>query len=230
MATKLGLLVAGDARKPMMSRQDRTAFMLVVILVIATPSVNTQNLRDLAREQARRNPGVTLNYPAPPEDFPKKTLEELTKEASVVVRATLSFKESYLSPREDTILTGYLMRDIEVIGGNLLDLMSQTPGSGVQLVLTVVGGDVRVEGLLIRGTDNNREAIMDDGQYLLFLKESQRSAPGRYVIYNGGIFEVAQNNFKPLVKHPEYVFTDITNGAVVDVIDRIQKAARPSVR
>lgn len=213
-----------------MPRQHATTFVVVVMFAIAAVSVNAQNLRELAREQARRNPGATLDYPAPPDAFPRKTLEELTNEASVVVRATLSLSESYLSSREDTILTDYLIRDVEVISGGLPVFASRTPGSAVQLLLTVVGGDVRVEGLLIRGTDNNREAVADNGRYLLFLKESQNSAPGRYEIYNGGIFEITQGNFKPLVKHPEYVFTDITNEAAGDLIGRIQNVARQGVR
>lgn len=185
-----------------------------------------QNLRELAREQAIRSPGVPLEQPAPPGDYWPKAIEELAREADVVLQAKLSRINSYLTSNEDRVLTDYRILESRVVAGRLSAMSSQVPGPGVALILTVYGGEVIVEGVTIRGTDNNREAIKDGGQYLLFLKQSRRREPGRYEIYYGGVFEISHEEVKPLLKRADDVFKGTIDGRLKDLVLRIQTAVQ----
>jgi hypothetical protein len=185
-----------------------------------------QNLRELAREQAIRNPGVPLVRPAPPGDYWPKAVEELAREADIVLQAKLTRINSYLSSTEDRVLTDYSILGPDVIAGRLRLPPMQIPGKTVPLIVSVYGGEVVVEGVPIRVTDQNFEAIKDGRQYLLFLKQSRRAEPGRYEIYYGGIFEISQEEVKPLLKRADDVFKGTVDARVNDLVARIRAAVR----
>jgi hypothetical protein len=205
-------------------------FVVWFLMLITTFDVSqiaaAQNLRELARQHAQRNPGVPLEQPAPPGDYWPKTIEELTKEADVVLLAKLSGMRSYLSPTEDRVLTDYTIVEARVIAGRLPTLTSHTPGTVVPLILTVYGGEAIVDGVLIRGTDNDRDAISDGGQYLMFLRRSGHPDAGRYEIYYGAIFEILPETVRPLLKNAALVFKGTVNPRPQDFISQIQTSVQ----
>jgi hypothetical protein len=188
-------------------------------------AVGAQNLRELAREQAQRKPGVPLDQPSAPRHFRSKTIEELAKEADVVLQGKLSRINSYLAPREDRVLTAYSISVIDVIAGRMPTLSTPTPGSAVLLILTVYGGEVLVEGVLIRGRDNNREDITDGGQYLMFLRPSRPPEQGHYEIYYGGIFEIQHDKMRSIFHQANEAFRGWIDARPQDLMLRIRTAA-----
>lgn len=184
-----------------------------------------QNLREEAREHYRLHPDVPFQPGLLSEYWPK-TLEELTREAHVVLLARLSRIGSYLTANEKDILTDYSIQEAHVIAGRMPVLLTQAPGQVAPMILTVYGGEVTVDGLLIRLKDHNRwEAIQDGRQYLLFLRQSRPPEAGRYEISHGGVFEVLEEKVRPLLQQGGDLFKDVAGASLQDLTPRIQKAA-----
>jgi hypothetical protein len=201
--------------------------LMLVGIVDISEIAAAQNLRELARAQAREHSGMSLEQTAPPGDYWPKSIGELAREADVVLQAKLSRISSYLGANEDRILTDYSILGPRLIAGRLPNMATGTPGTVVgPLVLTVYGGEATVEGVLIRGVDNNREAIKDGGEYLLFLRQSRRREIGRYEIYYGGVFEILQSKVSPLLKQGDIVFKGIMGTPLPDVIAQVERAAQ----
>jgi len=205
----------------------RFACLTALLCGVVVSQARAMQLREWAREYARNYPGEPMPHPpAPPWDWPwPKPLEELAREADVVLQAKLVRIGSYIAPSGDRLLTDYSMQDQQVIAGRLPVLATPTPGAAVPLILTVWGGEAVVEGVLVRGTDQNFEAIKEGGLYFLFLRPSRRAEPGRYEIHYGGIFELVQDTLKPLYKGGDAVFKDAAGAPLRDLLPRIQKAA-----
>ena len=55
--------------------------------------------------------------------------------------------------------------------------------------------------------------------------KARRGEPGRFEIYNGGVFEVSQERARPLIRDAKRVFIDVTDATIAELISRIQKAA-----
>ena len=211
-----------------MSSSKAFVYCLIVGTVFGIPSTaRGQSLRELARIQAAHNPGVPLQHITGPEDYPPKSVEEVASEAMAVVRARLSVVKSYLSNTEDRVLTDYLITEPTVITGRLPVLTERIPKAAAPLILTVLGGEVTVEGVLIRSTDPNRAPIKDGAQYFVFLRQSRQPDPGRYEVYYGGIFEVVQDQVTPLLKNADIVFQESVDKRPKDFVARIQKTTQP---
>ncbi len=199
--------------------------LLAVVTIVDVAAVSAgQNLRELAREQEKQNPGETLILPAPPRDYPRKTIEELAREADVVLMASLARVRSYLSSDESAILTDYSILEPSVVAGHLPVIASSSQGTSVPLILTDWGGETIVEGVRVRGTDYNREPINDGARYLLFLMRSRGGEPGQYEIYNGAIFDISQDRMRPLIRNASDVFKGTVDARLASVVSRVQKA------
>ena len=209
-----------------MSTVGQSLCIALAVMAGSSPVASAQNIRELARQHATRNPGVPLEQPAPPADYLPKSIEELTTESDVVLEGRLSGAQSYLAPSEDRILTDFRILQPKLIAGHLMEPSKPVPGESIPLILTVYGGEVVVEGVTVRGTDNNRQAIKDGGRYLLFLKASRSGAAGKYEIYYGAAFEIVNNDVKPLLKEADYVFTGGVEPRMEELVSRIQKVAR----
>jgi hypothetical protein len=183
-----------------------------------------QDLREVARERGRHNPRAVLHHTAPPADYPSKSIEEVAREADAVVQGRLVPTRSSLSANSDRVLTDYRIVDPAVIAGALPPIAAATPGPLSPLIVTVLGGDVTIEGVRILSTDNNRAAIEDGGTYVVALKESPAGEPGHYVIYNGAIFEVRNGRATALIKQAERVF----KGTVESDAARLTARLRPA--
>ena len=207
-----------------MYRFDKARVLLCFALAVLPASTAAQNLRELAREQAARNPGEPIEQPAPPADYPPKTIEDLAGEANLTLQARLKRIKSYLGPSEDRVLTDYSIVGAAVIAGSLPVNMSPSPRVTSPLILTVYGGEVVVEGVRVRATDYGRDAIQDGGEYLLFLQPSRRGEAGRYEIYHAGIFHVSEGRARPLLKQADGVFLGTAVAPVTELLSRIRAA------
>ncbi|MEO5895595.1 MAG: hypothetical protein ABIS06_07830 [Vicinamibacterales bacterium] len=206
---------------------NRPVCQIMFVAIFGASSVAApQNLREAARAQAIRNPGVSLEQPAPPSDYEPKAIEELAKESVVVLQARLWKASSYLSQREDRILTDYQIAQPKVIAGRLGVASPSLPGPVQPLILTEWGGEVLIEGVPVRGTDHSREPIRDGGEYLLFLRESRPPKPGHYEIFYGAIFEVVQDEVKPLLKEADRVFKGPLEARLKELVLRIQSSVQ----
>jgi hypothetical protein len=74
-----------------------------------------------------------------------------------------------------------MITEPRVVAGNLISL-SAVPTAGAQLVVTLLGGEVVIEGVPVRMINDNFSGIVD-GEYLLFLKRDQDE--GKFSIYRG---------------------------------------------
>jgi hypothetical protein len=131
-----------------------------------------------------------------------------------------------LSPSEDRVLTDYRLASPKVLAGAFQSVQSPTPAAGPPVTITVYGGEVQLDGVKVRATDHNRARIAEGQDYVLFLRPSRLKAPGLYEIYYGGIFEVAGNGLKSLLKKGDEVFEESTNATLPELVDRIQRAKR----
>jgi hypothetical protein len=199
---------------------------VLAVVAITRPTI-AQSLRDAARDQARTSPGVPILLTSEPGDYLPKTIEDLTKESEVVLQATLSHVKSYVGGNDDRVLTDYDINVERIFAGGVPARPTKVPGTlSAPPILTVFGGDVTVDGVLIRATDNNREPIADGARYLLFLMSSRRREPGRYEIYYGGVFEIVRNEARPLLRHAERVFKLGARTPISELIRRIEKTAQ----
>jgi hypothetical protein len=206
--------------------REITYLAAIVAVVVCAETVSAQKLREMAREQSIRNPGVPLLIPQAPSDYLPKTIEELAMESEVVLQARMSKVESYLGASGNQVLTDFSILAPQVIAGRINPVSVRRPGAGVPLILTVWGGEVVVDGVPIRGVKTDSEPIKDGAQYLLFLRQARQSGPGRYEIYYGGAFEIVHGEAKPLLRNADTVFKGTNDTHLTEMTSRIQKATR----
>ena len=71
--------------------------------------------------------------------------------------------------------------------------------------------------------DYNFSEIKPGAQYLLFLKPFGKE-PGHYQIFNGGAFQTDGGQLKPLLKHPEQPYRQLSEKPLEEVVREVQKA------
>jgi hypothetical protein len=203
------------------------AVAMLIITSGAAEVAAVQRLREMARHHAITRPGTPMPIPAPPADYFPTTIEQVAREAQVILRARLSKTRSYLDSAGDRILTDYRILEPAIVAGHLSSTPSARPGTGPHPTLTVWGGEAVVEGVLVRASDGNREPIEEGKEYLLFLKGSEPLDAARYVVYYGGIFEISETTARPLLRSAETIFKGATDGTLTDLLTRI-RAGRTS--
>ena len=201
------------------------AFASLLIVLVTCAGATAQNLRERARAQAKRNPGEPLLQPASPAHYEPKTIPELTREADVVMQATLVLARSYVTADADRVLTDYSIVAPTVLAGRSPALTPSRAETAPAFILTTYGGEVVLEGVTVRGFDTNREPITNGGQYLLFLRPSRSGQAGQYEIYYGGIFEIARGNARALIRDRDRVFKDAANAPLPSLLNQIRAAA-----
>ena len=102
--------------------REITYLAAIVAVVVCAETVSAQKLREMAREQSIRNPGVPLLIPQAPSDYLPKTIEALARESEVVLLGRMSKVESYLSASGDQVLTDFSILAPQVIAGRLNSL------------------------------------------------------------------------------------------------------------
>jgi hypothetical protein len=189
------------------------------------------NLRELARERALREPGSWIGAPpSSPGHFDPRTIEDLTRDSDVVVRATLRRPYTYLAGENESLLfTDYAIEDATVLAGALESYATRTPGDSTPpLLLTVWGGDLTIDGIRIHGPDSNFLTPQDGGVHLLFLRVSRAKQPGKYEVWHAGIFELSGEQLKPLLRRDDglRVFGWAAEMRVSDALARIRGVRR----
>jgi hypothetical protein len=212
----------------MTARTQIAAGLIAVVSALTSlpGTAQAQDLRALARAHAAKNAEAPLVLTGPPGDYQPKNVHDLARESDVVLRGTLTPIATYLGPNEDRILTDYRIDVEQLLAGKMPPMTSEKPSNIPPRVLTVYGGELRLEGVWLRASDPNREEIVAGKSYLLFLMPSRRDDPGYYEIYHGGIFEVSSDGVKPLLKGGNKVFKDIAGSAIEDVIANVKMARR----
>jgi len=183
-----------------------------------------QNLRALARAHAAATPETPLEMVGPLGDYRPKNLTELATESDIVLRGTLTPVNTYLGRNEDRILTDYRIQTQQLIAGSAPPATLRTPGNVQPFILTVYGGELRLDGVLVRATDPNRGDIVQGKSYLLFVKRSRSGDAGYYEIYHGAMFEVSENRVKPVFKDGGRIFKDVADSTVEEMIVNIDAA------
>jgi hypothetical protein len=196
-------------------------FVLLTLPLLARPSIGqaSPTLRDRARESGGKP--LELRGISMPSG-PPKSIEALTVEADVVLLARLSRRNSYLSPNEYHLYTDFVINEPRVISGNLV-LPSAAPRAATPLVITLLGGEIVIEGVPVRYLNDNFSAMVD-GEYLLFLKRDQDV--GRFQIYERGIFRLDGQLVKPLAREADDMFPDLRGASVPALISRVENAAK----
>lgn len=189
------------------------------------------NLREMARERSLRDPASWIGAPpSPPGHFEPRTIEELTRDADVVVRAMLRRPHTYLAGENESLLfTDYAIEETTVLAGALETYATRTPGAATpQLLLTVWGGDLTIDGIRIHSQDSNFLTPRDGTLHLLFLRVSRAKQPGKYEVSHAGIFELSGEQMKPLLRGDTAlrVFGWAAEMRVTDTLARIRAVGR----
>lgn len=200
--------------------------LATVILTLAVTADGQRSLRELAREIALNDPNGIIRLPQSPEHHEAKSPEELSRDSVVVVTGRLVHKGSYLSPKENYVLTDYDVADVNVLNGTLPVRGATVPGPTPSLVVSVWGGEVVVHGVQIRAEDQNFHPIREGVPYLLFLTPARSPESQGYWIYGAAIFEIESQKVKPLLKRGNQVFAWAEDVMLPELVARIQSAAK----
>jgi hypothetical protein len=194
--------------------------------VVASLEAGGQHLREMAKIHARKYPGMPLLQVGPVGDYLPKTIEELTREAEIVIHARLARLKSYVGADGERVLSDFAIRDQLLLAARTADAAAAAQGASQPLIVTVYGGEVMVEGVEVQSSSANSAAITDGGEYLLFLMKARLPGTGRYEPYYGAVFSIEQGKLKPLLRDGNIVFKDAYEVALPEVVSKIEAAAR----
>jgi hypothetical protein len=182
-------------------------------------------LKELAKQHATQSPPTALEVVGPLGDYPPTTLAQLTEKAQAVVLGTLAPLRTYSGPHDDRILTDYEVHVTQLLRGALPVSTATAPGKTSPVVLTLSGGELQLEGVLVRASDPKIGRIVAGRTYLIFLRPSRDGLIGHFEIAGGGVFELAEGRLKPLLRRGDTVFSDIANSGAEEVVARLRTVA-----
>jgi hypothetical protein len=176
------------------------------------------------RERARQSGGEPVISGVLSEIFPK-SIEELAAASDVVVIAMLEKGKTSLTADENYIYTEYGMSDIHVVAGDLPPLSGPLAKTSPH-TLVVGGGEMMLEGVLVRSENYNLREL-PNGQYVLFLTRSRfGTQPGAYQIYHGGVFAIESDKVRGVVAGADDIYPGVKGTPVGQLVSRIQNAAK----
>jgi hypothetical protein len=170
------------------------AVVTAASVVCAEPA--PQALHEWAKAHARKSPGEPLMVLGPLGDTPPKTIAQLTREAEVVFHGRVYLLKTYLGPDGERVLSDYTIRGRELLAGRTAVAVARAEDASRPLIVTVIGGELTIEGVQVIATPADRRSMVDGGEYILFLMPS-RGGGDRYEVYSAGIFEVKEQQIKP---------------------------------
>ena len=145
-------------------------------------------------------------------------LSELSTLADIVVDARLVRPRSRLSDDKTRIYTDYEMVPGRVVRSQIGDILnSPSPGMRAQLLLTVVGGEIRIGGKTVQATNRTMKPIKTGGRYLIF---ASKQGGNVFMAIGGpaGVFEVFDNGrVNPLLRTSR-VHPDIDGVPLEDIV------------
>ena len=182
---------------------------------------------DVQRRILQKYPGMPMIQVSPLGDYLPKTIEELTREADVVIDARLMRLKSYVGADGRNVLSDFAIRDHLLLAAQSSEAAAAVQGNvTAPLIVTVDGGEVIIDGVHVRSHDANRRSITDGGEYLVFLKKARQPGAGRYELYYGAVFSIEEGKLKPLLRDGNRVFNDAYEAALPEVVSKVEAAAR----
>jgi len=152
------------------------------------------------------------------------SIADLTAASDLVVEGKLVRLRSYTSKDAIEVLTDYQIVPSQVFRAQGKDVAT-TPGQRPPLVLTMVGGEISVNGTPVEVVNPTQRPIKNGGHYLLFAKRSV-DGENRYSATEGsaGIFEVIDGQrVKSLVKRTDDD-PEVHDVPFTEIVRRIQAA------
>ena len=201
-----------------------TFSLLIVIAVSVSAQTVPESLRELVKAYARDRPGEPLVLLGPVGDYSPKTVAELTQEAELVAVGRLSKRHSYVGRDERRILTDYAIQDLRVLAGRSETVLAQA--AATPSVLTLLGGEITIDGVQVRGAPTDDLVVRNGGEYLMFLRPSRGGGTGRYEPYHGGIFAIDVGVIRPPLRNGDIIFKDAFDASLPIVMGQIEAAAK----
>ena len=193
-----------------------TAATVIVRSAVAVPHAQT------IPEMAKSNPSQLITR-AMLIDVEPSTLEELMSAAALVLEATVSDGQSYLSPDEQYVFTDYQLVPLRVFANRVASGQS-VPGPSPSLTLATYGGDLVVDGVKVSGWNYAMAPLHGGGRYLLFLVPF--GPDGKFQLCRAGAFEINGQQLKSIVtRDSRHVFGEILTAPFDDTVSRIRTLA-----
>jgi hypothetical protein len=201
-----------------MRTQSCTFVVAFVILMAGTAS--GQTIPELVRANPDR-PVVRRMH----QDVRPVPLETLLRDSPVVLIARVHFSRSYLTPDESYILSDFVIRPEQVLAG-ALPVTQSAPGQTKEPILTMYGGEIRVEGKKASAEMLNMKPLNSGQRFLLFLQPYGTDV-GRYKAAYGAIFEIQDDRMRSLLSMSGGdPFPDLTSRSLGDAMKEIARWRR----
>lgn len=153
-------------------------------------------------------------------------LAELSAVADFVVDARLVNPRSRLSEDKTKVYTDYEIVPSRVLRSQIGDILtSQTPGLRAPLRLSVLGGEITLEGRTIKATNATATLIKTGGRYLVFASRS-KEGDNVFVAIGGpaGVFEVLDNGYLDPYLRTSQSNPDIEGVPFDDIVRKVRAA------
>ena len=153
-------------------------------------------------------------------------VEELAKQATLVLEATVTRIRTYINATDTAVVTDFAMTPLRVLAGQVPVTASRAPGVASPLIVTVYGGEVVKDGITIRAENHTLEPLKDRSTYLLFLRPSPQE-PRQFNVFNAAVFEVMDDTVRPLARGGRQLFGDFIGVPRADLARRIASTRTP---
>ena len=207
-------------------RIKNNAAILIAVIVISLPVLGRAQRFTIA-EVAATSPDKVVHMLVKGEETPL-ALAELSAKADIVVDARLVTPRSHLSDDKTKIYTDYEIVPSRVLRSQIGDILtSQKPGPRPPLRLTVLGGEIALEGKTIHATDATRKLIKSGGRYLVFASRSKQD-DHTFVAVGGaaGLFEVLDDGHVGPLLNTSKSDPDIEGVSFDDIVRKVESVPR----
>jgi hypothetical protein len=202
-------------RRLIMGPNIVTIFITGICLAYGVQAQKPPTLREraaIANEKALTIPFI--------DDVSPVSIADLTKGSDLVVEGRLRPVRVYLSPGEQYVYTDYEIVSAQVIVDR--ESAGRQPGPGGPTIVTLLGGEMVLEGKNVTLIDTTRRSLADGSQFLLFLKRT--AEPGRRYTLNratAGIFEIhGDRSMQAMLR--DYTNEEIRGRRAEEVVERIR--------
>jgi hypothetical protein len=161
--------------------------------------------------------GVTMNR-----DIDPVPITQLAAEADLIVYGKLARPKSYLSDDKRDIYTDFALTPHQIVADRALATTRKSPGALRPITVTILGGELMVDGIPVRYDDMSRIKGNENASVLVFLRKTGDVSRFELCGDTAGLFEVdSSHRVTSLLKHP-YKDKDVTGQS----LERIAQKAR----
>ena len=186
-----------------------------ICLVHGVEAQKSPTLRERAAIASEK--ALTIPYI---EDVSPTSIADLAKGSDLVVEGRLRPVRVYLSHGEQYIYTDYEVVSAQVIVDR--ESAARQPSPGGPTIVTLLGGEMVLEGKKVTLIDTTRRSVADGTQFLLFLKRT--AEPGRRYTLNraaAGIFEIhGDRSMRTMIR--DYTNEEIRGRRAEEVLEKIR--------